>query len=234
MGSALTCCLVCCCASETVQKEYIRTRIKEEVNERGFCFDGSFRIEHSKFIVQVLLSFTIVIYSFVYIWRNSNKDQTVFVSLITFIVGYWLPSPKIKDVPTKEDREELLPPAWLPFGDEEKGDRADEENGGQGDEEQSDQVEAKKGRYSSLFFRRHKDKKKQAGQRQKDKGNDERNGTTPSPDELRELAQQVPQDKKADEKEKDPGNDERNGTTPSPDQFREAARLILEERNKRR
>lgn len=48
---------------------------------------------YSRFIIQAILSASIITFSFVVILKQPEKDNSVQYSMISSIVGYWLPSP---------------------------------------------------------------------------------------------------------------------------------------------
>ena len=48
---------------------------------------------YSRFSVQLSLSLTIVIFSLCNIWRKPGQDNSVSYSMVSSIVGYWLPAP---------------------------------------------------------------------------------------------------------------------------------------------
>jgi hypothetical protein len=58
-----------------------------------------FCVTHSRFIIQAVLSATVVGFSITVIMRNQKTDNSVNYSLISSIIGYWLPSPSIPRKP---------------------------------------------------------------------------------------------------------------------------------------
>jgi len=54
---------------------------------------------HARFVMQASISITTLIFSFSQIVLNNKdntgKDNSVYFSLISSIMGYWLPSPKL-------------------------------------------------------------------------------------------------------------------------------------------
>ena len=48
---------------------------------------------YSRFGVQFILSGVVIVFSCCMIWRNPEKDNSVQYSLISSILGFWMPSP---------------------------------------------------------------------------------------------------------------------------------------------
>ncbi|MAD25080.1 MAG: hypothetical protein CMO44_12995 [Verrucomicrobiales bacterium] len=48
---------------------------------------------YSRFGVQFILSGAVIVFSCCMIWRNPEKDNSVQYSLMSSILGFWMPSP---------------------------------------------------------------------------------------------------------------------------------------------
>lgn len=63
---------------------------------RSCCFQLDRRVV--LFVIQFLISFTALLFSFIQLWINARHETcestTLYSSIITLVIGFWLPQPK--------------------------------------------------------------------------------------------------------------------------------------------
>ena len=68
------------------------------------------RIQHPwaryKFIMQAAVSLLVISFSMAMIWKRPDKDQSVSYSLISSILGFWLPTPGLPRHITANDEDD--------------------------------------------------------------------------------------------------------------------------------